>query len=186
MGNTVGSRFSWSTAEDYYCVGLWLADGYWRTSSVGLTSVDRELIKRFAVFLKRMAPSHPLKERIYRPKHGEKRKRIGIQVYINHRPLTRTLLALKQGSLHVPRRFQSAYLAGRIDGDGSVDRQYRSGIRIAYGSRFDAERDQKIFGDTNVSLYQYRAARTYVLYLRKHYRERIADELARYSMKLAP
>ncbi|TSC85749.1 MAG: hypothetical protein G01um10147_1093 [Microgenomates group bacterium Gr01-1014_7] len=78
MGNTVGSKDIFKTAEDFYILGLWLADGYWRSGSIGLTSV------------------------------------------------------------------------------------------------------------TPVSLYQYLAARTFVLYLKKDYRDRISQEIKKYSVKLAP
>ena len=50
MGNTVGSKDALNSAEDFYILGLWLADGYWRSSSIGLTSVDTRLIERFKRF----------------------------------------------------------------------------------------------------------------------------------------
>ena len=81
---------------------------------------------------------------------------------------------------------ESAEEAGRIDGDGHIDTKHRSGIRIAYSSKDDALRDQKLFGETNVSLYQYKAARTFVLYLKKNYRQRISKEIKKYSVKFAP
>ena len=186
MGNTVGSKFSFKTAEDFYILGLWLADGYWRSSSIGLTSVSPVLIDKFTKFLLRVAPSHPIKKRIYEVKAGEKRKQKATQVYINSRPLTRQFMSFKTGDLYVPKSYLLAYLAGRIDGDGHVDTKHRSGIRIAYSSKDDAIRDQKLFGFTNVSLYQYLAARTFVLYLKKNYRDRISQEIRKYSVKLAP
>lgn len=186
MGNTVGSKSFLRTAEDYYCLGLWLADGYWRASSIGLTSVDPELIRRFAIFLQKKAPHALVKRRIYHVKKGEKRRQVAVQMYINNRPLTRQFMAYKTLRFLIPVRFRLAYLAGRIDGDGSVDTVYRSGIRIAYSSREDAQHDQYIFGKNNVSLYHYRAARTYVLYLRKKYRDVIMQDLRRISVKLAP
>ena len=186
MGNTVGSKFSFKTAEDFYILGLWLADGYWRSSSIGLTSVTPELIEKFANFLIRVAPSHTIKKRIYQVKKGEKRKQTAIQVYINNRPLTRTFMSYKTGNLYVPKPYLMAYLAGRIDGDGHIDTKHRSGIRIAYSSKEDADRDQKLFGVTNVSLYQYIAAGTFVLYLKKNYRERIVQAIKKYSVKLTP
>jgi len=186
MGNTVGSKFFFRTAEDFYILGLWLADGYWRSSSIGLTSVNPKLINKFFNFLKRVSPSHSIKKRIYEVDGISKRKQTAVQVYINSRPLTRLFMATKTEALSVPKRHLLAYLAGRIDGDGHVDIKHRSGIRIAYSSREDALRDQKLFGKTNVSLYQYKAARTFVLYLRKHYREQILQEIKRYSVKLAP
>src|SRR3990167_3025387 len=163
MGNTVGSKFFFKTAEDFYILGLWLADGYWWSSSIGLTSVNPVLIDKFTKFLLRVAPSHPIKKRIYPVKAGEKRKQTAIQVYINNRPLTRLFVSLKTGALSIPKPFLLDYLAGRIDGDGHVDTKHRSGIRIAYSSNEDAARDLKMFGKTNVSLYQYLAARTFVL-----------------------
>ena len=186
MGNTVGSKFIFNTAEDFYILGLWLADGYWRSSSIGLTSVTPTLIDRFTNFLLRVAPSHLIKKRIYPVKVGEKRKQMAVQVYINNRPLTRLFMSTKTGDLNVPNNYLIAYLAGRIDGDGHVDTKHRSGIRIAYSSKDDALRDQKMFGKTNVSLYQYKAARTFVLYLKKIYRNRISKEIKKYSVKLTP
>ena len=186
MGNTVGSKFSFKTAEDFYILGLWLADGYWRSSSIGLTSVNLRLISKFAKFLLRVAPSHSLKQRVYPVRIGEKRKQEAVQVYINNRPLTRLFMSFKTGNLYVPQSHLFAYLAGRIDGDGHIDTKHRSGIRIAYSSKDDALRDQKLFGETNVSLYQYKAAKTFVLYLKKIYRERISKEIKKFSVKLAP
>jgi intein/homing endonuclease len=186
MGNTVGSKFVFRTTEDFYILGLWLADGYWRSSSIGLTSVNPKLIDKFNKFLLRVAPSHPIKKRIYEVREGNKRKQTAFQVYINNRPLTRMFMATKTGVLNVPSDKLLAYLAGRIDGDGHIDTKHRSGIRIAYSSNDDAKRDQQMFGDTNVSLYQYKAAGTYVLYLKKHYRERISKEIKRFSIKICP
>ena len=186
MGNTVGSKFFFDTAEDFYILGLWLADGYWRTGSIGLTSVNTKLIEKFANFFLRVAPNYPLKKRIYKVEEGVKRKQEAVQIYINNSSLTRIFMSTKTGVLQIPDRYLLAYLAGRIDGDGSVDTKYRSGIRIAYSSREDALRDQILFGEINVSLYQYQAARTFVLYLKKNFRDRISKEIKKYSLKLAP
>jgi hypothetical protein len=186
MGNTVGSKFSFKTAEDFYILGLWLADGYWWSSSIGLTSVDTKLIDRFCRFLLRVAPSYPIKKRTYGIDGKSKRKQTAFQVYINNRPLTRIFMAAKTELLHVPSQYILAYLAGRIDGDGHVDKKHRSGIRIAYSDKEDAFRDRKLFGEVNVSLYQYKAAKTFILYLRKHYRDKVLQEIKKYSLKLAP
>lgn len=186
MGNTVGSKSFFKTAEDFYILGLWLADGYWRSSSIGLTSVNLSLIDRFTNFLKKAVPNRPIKKRIYEVREGNKRKQTAIQVYINNRSLTRLFMETKTEELHIPRLYLPAYLAGRIDGDGCVDTKHRSGIRIAYSSKEDALRDQLLFGKTNVSLYQYRSAGTYVLYLKKHYRDKICQKIKNFSVKLAP
>src|SRR3990167_6419793 len=113
MGNTVGSKFFFKTAEDFYILGLWLADGYWWSSSIGLTSVNPVLIDKFTKFLLRVAPSHPIKKRIYEVKTGEKRKQTAVQVYINNRSLTRLFMFFKTGDLYVLRHRLMAYLAGR-------------------------------------------------------------------------
>ena len=186
MGNTVGSKFAFTSAEDFYILGLWLADGYWRSSSIGLTSVNPKLIDRFVKFLLRVKPEYQIKKRVYQPDEKSKRKQIAVQVYINNRALTRLFMSTKTGDIHIPIKYKSAYLAGRIDGDGHIDTKHRSGIRIAYGSKEDALRDQLMFGKTNVNLYQYTAARTYVLYLRKYYRDKILPKVRLYSIKLAP
>lgn len=186
MGNTVGSTFSFKTAEDYYILGLWLADGYWRSSSIGLTSVDPRLIKRFEQFLIRIAPSYPIKKRIYLPTGQNKRKQVAVQIYINCRSLTRLFMSHKTGALIIPSKLLLPYLSGRIDGDGHIDQKYRSGIRIAYSNLEDAVRDQELFGKTNVSLYHYQSARTYVLYLKSKYRKTLLNNLKDYSVKVAP
>lgn len=188
MGNTVGSKFIFRTAEDYYMLGLWLADGYWRSSSIGLTSVNPILIHKFSQFLTRIAPFAPLKMRIYEVDGKSKRKQTAFQVYINNRQLTRLFMSFKTGVLDIPQHHLSAYLAGRIDGDGHVDTKHRCGIRIAYANKADALRDQILFRKTNVSLYQYKTAGTFVLYLKKHYREYSLNNIKKYSVKvkLAP
>lgn len=154
MGNTVGSKFAFKSAEDFYILGLWLADGYWRSSSIGLTSVNPRLIDRFSKFLLRVKKSEfKIKKRIYQPDGISKRKQTAVQVYINNRTLTRFFISTKTGELSIPIKYRSAYLAGRIDGDGHIDTKHRSGIRIAYSSKEDALRDQLMFGKTNMSLY---------------------------------
>lgn len=186
MGNTVGSKFCFTTTEDFYILGLWLADGYWRSSSIGLTSVNSILIDKFSRFLRKVSPDHEIKTRTYPVDGKSKRKQVAFQVYVNNRPLTRFFMSFKTGEFYLPNQCLFAYLAGRIDGDGHIDTKHRSGIRIAYGSREDALRDQQLFGNTNVSLYQYKAAKTYVLYLKKKYRDHILNEMKQYSVKLAP
>ena len=186
MGNTVGSKFLFKSAEDYYILGLWLADGYWRSSSIGLTSINQKLINRFEIFLKRVSFDHPIKKRIYEVREGDKRKHKAIQIYVNSRSLTRLFMKAKAGNLLIPKRYLYSYLAGRIDGDGCIDTKYRSGIRIAYSSRKDASRDQTLIGKNNASVYHYCSANTYVIYLKKHYREKIWKELSRFCFKLAP
>ncbi len=182
----MGSKSFFNKAEDYYFLGLWLADGYWRSSSIGLTSVDYILINRFKLFLENKFPDKVIKKRIYLNDGISKRKQTAIQIYINSRSATRLFKSYKTEEFNVPLSAIPAYLAGRIDGDGHVDSVHRSGIRIAYGSLFDATRDQLFFGTENVSLYHYTSAKTYVLYLKKHFRDKILNKLHLFSLKLAP
>lgn len=182
----MGSRDWPTTIEDYYILGLWLADGYWWSSSIGLSSSDFRLIKRFRVFLRKQLPDVPIKVRVYKPAKNQKRKKIAKHLYVNNRMLTRLFLSYKKKQFNVASKFLPAYLAGRIDGDGSIDFKYRSGIRIAYGDRKDAKRDVVIFGRSNVSLYQYKTAGTWVIYLRKDFRDKILPRVEKYSVKLLP
>lgn len=185
MGSTI---FQQDT--DFYILGLWLADGYWSSSSVGLSSINPFLLDKFRKFFNRVSPDHPIKERLYKPKLGEKRKHTAVHLYINSRVLTREFIKWKQNiPLPIPSNFIPAYLAGRIDGDGHVDRKYRTGIRIAYSSKEDASRDLGMFnklGENPASLYHYKAANTWVLYLRKKFLSQITPSLQKYCWKLLP
>ncbi len=54
MGNTVGSAntdfWNLTTADDAYIVGLWCADGYYRTSSIGISNTNLALVGKFRDF----------------------------------------------------------------------------------------------------------------------------------------
>lgn len=180
--------FSFKNNQDYYCLGLWLADGYWRSSSVGLSSTNEIFLARFERFLMKMCPTHPIKEHVYYPGSGEKRKLVAKHVYVNSRPLTRFFMDLKNvPALNISKKFLPAYFAGRIDGDGHVDLKHRSGVRIAYSNKFDAVRDLnllKILDEEPASLYRYEKANTWVLYLRKKFLEKVKYQIAKYSLKM--
>lgn len=53
-----------------YAFGLWCADNYWWSSSIGLTNVDAELVLRFAKLLMRFVLSERLKLRVYQLQSG--------------------------------------------------------------------------------------------------------------------
>lgn len=175
-------------AKDFYFLGLWLADCYWRSSSVGLSSTNNFLIRDFRSFLKKVCPTHPIKERIYKPEIGTKRKLVSRHVYVNSRSLTRDFMKYKHSkNLEIPLKFLPAYFAGRIDGDGHVDRKYRTGIRIAYSTKEDATRDLALLKSLNsrpASLYHYKQANTWVLYFRKNFLRKITPKMAKYALKL--
>lgn len=175
-------------SKDYYFLGLWLADGYWRSSSIGLCSTNNTLILRFRKFLKRLAPSHEIKERIYEPGKGYKGRLIAKHIYVNSRQLTRFFMEIKhQPCFLFSKKFLPAYFAGRIDGDGHVDFKHRTGIRIAYSDEKDATRDLNLLKKLDkepASLYYYSKARTWILYFRKNFLRKITPKMSRFSIKL--
>ena len=94
-------------ADDAYALGLWCADSYWWSSSIGLSNVESELILRFGIYLAKILDPDRVRLRIYevpgngiddrvrrltervsvRPSH--KMKRTAYHVYVNSRPLVR-------------------------------------------------------------------------------------------------
>jgi hypothetical protein len=184
----VGSGAWPQTAKDYYNLGLWLADGYWWSSSLGLSSTNPLLIERFREFLQRISPERKIKLRKYLSGEKYKRRKTAWHIYVNNREITRLFLSVKKGRkpLIIPKKFLIPYLAGRIDGDGSIDNRHRSGIRIVYSGYQDASRDLFLIGKENASLYFYRQANTWVIYLRKEFREKVLKKLQLYSVKLSP
>jgi len=70
MGNTVGSinvNKLISNPKKAYILGLFCADGYQRTSSIGLSNSDEDLLERFALFLRNYFSEERLKIRAYHP-----------------------------------------------------------------------------------------------------------------------
>ncbi len=165
-------------AESAYIMGLWCADGYYWSSSVGITNVDKRLVMRFASFLRRFFPRERIKLRIYYPlgqRPIEKRtayrmrlaKQIAYQLYVNSRPLLRLFRQTENTLSTLSRKYVFSYFAGRFDGDGSIAHDLRRDMRITYGNKAEAVIDQQLLHkcgyETNV--YHYKGARTYVLYI---------------------
>lgn len=173
--------------KDYYILGLWLADGYWWSSSVGISSTSKIILSRFEKFLRKVCPTHPIKEHIYKPGKGQKRRLVAKHLYVNCRPLTRYFMSWKsKEKLVIPVKFLPAYFAGRIDGDGHVDKKHRTGVRIVYGTKIDALRDFLLLeklGEKPASLYEYKAAKTWVLYFRRNFLRKVTPKIAKYSFK---
>ena len=106
-GNTVGSRFAGlGNEEEAYILGLWCADGYHRTSSIGLSNVDTSLAMRMARFLAERFGQARVRLRVYVPegvekpveharriagevvyRHVRKAQQASYYVYVNSRPL---------------------------------------------------------------------------------------------------
>lgn len=156
------------------------------------------LIDRFRTFLENLFPKERIKERRYVPltedaSHHQNiykmrlAKHTAYQLYVNSRPLVREYRKLRYSAkMIVSMEFIPAYFAGRFDGDGSVAHDHRSDLRITYGHREEAENDQALllrigfFG----KVYQYKKAKTFVLYVGRDQAERFLTTLAPHSSKI--
>src|SRR3989344_3850056 len=200
MGNTVGSSSALheliTNSECAYILGLWCADGHHRTSSIGLTNVDKRLADRFASYLETQLPKERLKWQVYYPPGQRpqglkvpmqplyKAKQIVYRPYVNSRPLLRLFQTAEQQIVRLPKKYILAYFAGRYDGDGSVDKNLRSDLRIAYSNRPEAETDQKLLQRLScyqTRVYNYRRAATYVLYVSRYNATQFLHDIAPYS-----
>ena len=191
MDNTVGSLSTSfcnfpNTLEDYYILGLWCADGYHRTSSVGLTNVDRDLIATFRNFFEKLFLKERIKLDIY--KEG-KRKQWGYKLYVNSRPLLRIFKSFKENNSRDLNNSESigAYFAGRFDGDGCISKNLKEDCRISYGNFMDAKLDYDMLlktGLINSKLYWYRTSHTHVIYISTKDVEKFRDLIGTYSKKL--
>src|SRR3990167_9889863 len=124
MGNTVGNssagfcKFS-SNPIHAYILGLWCADGYHRTSSIGLSNTDERLVHAFYQFFLKLFDKNRLRLRVYTnpifydKSFGENlAKHLGIEklsqlylkksvlptihLYVNSRPLLRTFVRARK------------------------------------------------------------------------------------------
>ena len=202
-GNTVGSLSGLhaliTDSEAAYIFGLWCADGYFWSSSIGITNVNRTLVNRFAQYLGKHLPSERIKLRVYHPRGKPPRvgtvatypmrlaRQVAYQLYVNSRPLLRMFQQAETQVATLPTQHIMAYFAGRFDGDGSVDKDLRSDLRITYSNRAEAETDQSLLAKLDrygTRVYHYRGARTYILYVRRASAERFLHDIAPYSVKV--
>lgn len=194
-------------AQDAYALGLWCADGYHRSSSIGLSNVDPELIRRFAAYLVRELNADRLRIRIYKVEGAEpdpsvlaltskvsvcrahKMKRIAYHVYVNCRPLLRRFRSLRDGLGQLHADVVAPYMAGRFDGDGAVGRNRVPGTRIAYSTRDEAEIDAQLLskiGLRELSIYDYADAGETCIYLKAGSNAEFLDLIRPYSATLTP
>lgn len=182
MGNTVGSTCTnfcnfYSCEEDAYILGLWCADGYWWASSIGLSNTDQLLINRFRVFLEQCFPTERIK---FNDNH----------LFVNSRPLLRefrqaksSLKDLQDANVNIIK----AYFAGRFDGDGSINKDLKADCRIVYGYHEEADLDRRLLEKINVkktSIYHYKSARTFCLYISQLEAREFVRLILTYSSKL--
>ena len=188
-----------------YAFGLWCADGYHRSSSIGITNVDMRLVKKFREFLVELFPPDRLRLRVYHPRHiipdvemfleiseqivsypMRKCRQCAMQLYVNCRPLLRMMQRSRANVSEMTAREQVvAYFAGRFDGDGSVNADGKTYCRIVYTTESEARIDQKLLakiGFEKTSVYEYKAAHAYVLYVSKTIAQEFITEISRYSI----
>mgnify|MGYP001068750146 CR=1 FL=1 len=180
MGNTVGSASTnfcnfFSNEKDAYILGLWCADSYWWSSSIGISNSDCDLVERFRKFLRGHFPLERIK---FKDNH----------LFVNSRPLLREFRAAKKG-LESLRQLKiiRAYFAGRFDGDGSIDENLRNDCRIVYTRQSEAETDKRLLkriGISNTKIYYYKSARTFCLYISRYEAKKFLESISSHSLKL--
>lgn len=203
MDNTVGSIGN-PFKQNTYILGLWSADGYHRTSSFGLTTVYPNLASKFQDFLLACLPPERLRLRIYRGQidqidtswycgndiafcQGHKIKNPAYQIYVNSRPLLRKVKNEVKLRKNISKNLIPNFFAGRFDGDGSVDKSKTKHLRIVYGPRKEAEIDQRLLAKVNItktSIYHYKQAGTFVLYVWRAQTPRFISMVQSESLKL--
>ena len=191
MGNTVGSANSdfWNlkTKDDAYIVGLWCADGYHRTSSIGISNTDTDLIEKFKEFFLKFLTAERLKLRIYNPDIFKRRTK-AYHLYVNSRPLLRKFKEFKNNvSGYISEDLILPYIAGRFDGDGSVANDFYQDCRIVYGSREETENDlalMELLGFQKMKIYYYRSAKTFCLYFSRLETNKFLSLIYPYSIRL--
>lgn len=209
MGNTVGSKRInlFSNSKSAYILGLWCADGYHRTSSIGLSNTDEELINRFGNFLLENFPKDRIRLRVYSPKSMNKptisknirnladrisycsyskASKIAYHCYINSRPLLRNFIQAKESVASISDKLISSYIAGRFDGDGSIDKSLKKDCRIVYGDYKSVKIDKMLVDKIGykTSLYHYQKAHTYCLYFHCSGLNQLLKAISPYSLKI--
>jgi len=180
MGNTVGSTSTnfcnfFSNEKDAYILGLWCADSYWWSSSIGLSNTDSDLIMVFRKFLRRFFSEKRIK---FNRNH----------LFVNSRPLLREFVSAKNRLENLRKvGIIKAYFAGRFDGDGSIDKDLRSDCRIVYGRKNEAEIDGGLLKRISISkikIYYYKSAKTFCLYVSRFEAKKFLESILPYSLKL--
>ena len=185
---------------DAYAFGLWCADGYWWSSSIGLSNVEPELIVRFGRYLLKSFDRDRLRLRIYavpgdpprasvlaltdrvsiRPQF--KMKRTAYHVYVNSRSLVRSFFSGRSNLSKLEPHWVGPYFAGRFDGDGN----WGETPRISYTYRDEAEIDAALLAGADVeatSVLYYTKANEYCIYIHRRSWERFRNLVGPYSWK---
>jgi intein-encoded DNA endonuclease-like protein len=190
------------TADQAYVLGLWCADSYWWSSSIGISNVEPELVVRFAAYLRGLLDPERLRIRVYEVKGDPpdtrvlalttkisirpagKARRTAYHAYVNSRALVRRFQAQKARLEEViPEAFIGPYFAGRFDGDGS----WGSRPRVAYTTREEAEVDARMLARAKVhrtSVLTYRDAGTVCVYIHRSELDRFRHLIEPWSWKM--
>jgi hypothetical protein len=187
-------------ADDAYALGLWCADSYWWSSSIGLSNVEPELILRFSAYLVKALGPDRIRLRIYEvPGNGIderlllltervsirppfKMKHTAYQVYVNSRPLVRRFFEARRRLAELDSKWVGPYIAGRFDGDGS----FGTRVRIAYTTKQEAQVDSQLLcaaGIERTSILHYARANEYCVYIHDSDRKSFIDLIRPYSWK---
>jgi hypothetical protein len=189
-------------AADAYALGLWCADGYWWSSSIGISNTDPELVLRFADHLVRITAPERLRLRVYevvgqppdprivvlcpnvsvRP--AFKMKHTAYHLYVNSRSLVRTFFSAREHLGSIPTHHIGPCLAGRFDGDGT----FGATPRIAYATETEARLDCVLLARAGVrqtSVLHYKKACEYCIYIKRASLDGFVSLIEPHSLKAA-
>lgn len=191
-----------------YILGLWCADGYHRTSSIGISTTNIRIVNIFYNFLLNLFSKERIKLKLYYPlvssTEGEsvwfkkvgklfrnfspKATALAHHLYVDSRPLLRSFRqARSMIEVMNGQEIISAYFAGRFDGDGSLAFDGVSDCRIVYTTFEEAELDKKLLGRlsiVNCNIYSYKKAKTFCLYIYVSDVPQFLSQIQKYSIKL--
>lgn len=207
MGNTVGrTNANFCNAnknvDHSYILGLWFADGYYWSSSFGLTNVNPDLINKFRKFLTNNFIPTRIKLKIYLPPdsnyklrsdsatkifYSAKAKQPAYQIYVNSRPLLREFQHWRTRVIELDATKNLwSYFAGRFDGDGSIDKKFDRDCRIVYARQNEIKIDRILLKRLGLKpkIYYYRSAKTYCLYIPRTQTNLFLSGIYPYSVRM--
>ena len=183
-----------SNPDDSYILGLWGADKYHRSSSVGLSNTNVALILKYSDFLLSRFSVDRLRLRVYGNRVPEKLKdfktnfckgsknvQTAYHIYVNSRPLLREFIESLENRANLNLNSIYPYFAGRFDGDGSIGKGRRRFCRIAYSSVHDLSKDRILLSDIKTSVYEYKQAGTFCLYFSEATLDLFLERIRKYS-----
>ena len=181
--------------KDAYILGLWGADRYLRTSSIGLSNSNTRLLHAFLDYLLCRYSKDRIRVRVYGNSvdksfrrfkisycKGSKNRNTGYHLYVNSRPLVREFMYCLENRQRLYHDCTLAYFAGRFDGDGSIMKGDNY-CRIVYGNLHELEKDRNLLPRfIKTSTYRYKKAGTYCLYFSKTTLQTFLNGIKPYSV----